>query len=265
MADQGKTEQATQRRVKKAREEGQFPSAREFVSALQFCVFLGLLGAGGAAWFTGFRQTARSLFSLPFTMRDLHPEDVTHLAWQIFLWHLAPAAGGWAGGGGGDACVSPGNHQIRLEPEEALARFLPPQPARQIEAAAQPEPARAGAGRHHAALLSVGRLRGGARQDRIVSRASVPKRGERLRRLEYVGDDAVLESGGRFHRGRRGGSLPPTEALQRRPAHEQAGHQGRIQGDRRQPADEGPDAAHPARPRAQADDEGGAARPPRWS
>ena len=88
MADQSKTEQATQRRVKKARDEGQFPSAREFVSALQFCVFLGLLGAGGAAWFTGFRQTARSLFSLPFTMRDLHPEDVTHLAWQIFLLHL---------------------------------------------------------------------------------------------------------------------------------------------------------------------------------
>lgn len=90
MADQSKTEQATQRRLKKAREEGQFPSAREFVSALQFCVFLGLLGAGGAAWFTGFRQTAQALFSMPYTKRDLHPEDVTHLAWQIFLQHLAP-------------------------------------------------------------------------------------------------------------------------------------------------------------------------------
>ncbi len=90
MADQGKTEQATQQRLKKARDEGQYPSAREFVSALQFCVFLGLLGAGGAAWFTGFRQTARALFSLPFTKQDLHPEDVTHLAWVIFMKHVAP-------------------------------------------------------------------------------------------------------------------------------------------------------------------------------
>ena len=49
MADQsGKTEQPTQRRLKKAREEGQFPAAREFVAALQFLVFLCLLGAGGA-------------------------------------------------------------------------------------------------------------------------------------------------------------------------------------------------------------------------
>ena len=51
MADQSKTEQPTQRRLEKAREEGQFPSAKEFVGALQFMVFLALLGMGGAAWF----------------------------------------------------------------------------------------------------------------------------------------------------------------------------------------------------------------------
>ena len=45
MADRSsKTEQPTERRLEKAREEGQFPSAREFVGALQFMVFLGLLG-----------------------------------------------------------------------------------------------------------------------------------------------------------------------------------------------------------------------------
>ena len=69
MADHGKTEPATQRRMEKAREEGQFPSAREFVGALQFMVFLALLGAGGAAWFARFRQTTRSLFRLAFTDR----------------------------------------------------------------------------------------------------------------------------------------------------------------------------------------------------
>ena len=46
----GKTEEPTQRRLEKARKEGQFPQAKEFVAALQFLVFLGLLGAGGAEW-----------------------------------------------------------------------------------------------------------------------------------------------------------------------------------------------------------------------
>ena len=45
----GKTEQPTQQRLKKARKEGNFPQAKEFVSALQFVVFLMLLGAGGAS------------------------------------------------------------------------------------------------------------------------------------------------------------------------------------------------------------------------
>lgn len=90
MADQGKTESPTQRRLKKAREEGQFPAAREFVAALQFCVFLGLLGAFGAAWFSGFRQTAQSVFAMAMSGRDLHPIDVTHIARQIFWRQVAP-------------------------------------------------------------------------------------------------------------------------------------------------------------------------------
>ena len=50
MADKsGKTEQPTQQRLKKAREQGQFPAAKEFVAALQFMVFLVLLG-GVAGW-----------------------------------------------------------------------------------------------------------------------------------------------------------------------------------------------------------------------
>jgi len=96
VADQTKTEQPTQRRVEKAREEGQFPSAREFVSALQFMVFLALLGAWGAAWFAQFRQTTRSLFLLAFTP-ELHSEDLTHIAWQLAWKHFFPLAlGGMA-------------------------------------------------------------------------------------------------------------------------------------------------------------------------
>ena len=92
MADQtGKTEQPTQRRVDKARREGQFLSAREFVAALQFLVFLGLLSAGGARWFTGFCQTTRHLFWLAFTP-NLAPLDLSRIAWQLFWSHVLPLA-----------------------------------------------------------------------------------------------------------------------------------------------------------------------------
>src|SRR4051812_8804441 len=90
MADQGqKSEQPTHRRQEKARKEGQFASAKEFVSALQFLVFLGLLGAGGAHWFAQFRQTTRALLRQAFA-RELRPEDLVHIAWQITWQHLLP-------------------------------------------------------------------------------------------------------------------------------------------------------------------------------
>jgi flagellar biosynthetic protein FlhB len=90
MADKSsQTEDPTQRRLEKARKEGQFPAAKEFVSALQFMVFLGLLGSGGPAWFTQFRQTARSLIRLAFAP-DLKPSDLIHVSWQLFWQNLLP-------------------------------------------------------------------------------------------------------------------------------------------------------------------------------
>jgi flagellar biosynthesis protein FlhB len=90
MADSsGKTEQPTQRRLQKAREEGQFPSAREFVSALQFPVFLGLLAAGGARWFGELRRLIRALFLQAF-VGELSPERISSLAWQVFWTHFLP-------------------------------------------------------------------------------------------------------------------------------------------------------------------------------
>lgn len=90
MADKsGKTEQPTQQRLKKAREQGQFPAAKEFVAALQFMVFLLLLGAGGAAWFTQFRQTTRAIFALAFA-QELRTQELVHLTWQIFWQNLLP-------------------------------------------------------------------------------------------------------------------------------------------------------------------------------
>lgn len=46
-----KTEQPTQRRKNKAREEGQFVTSRELISSLQLIAFLLIAGAWGASWF----------------------------------------------------------------------------------------------------------------------------------------------------------------------------------------------------------------------
>ena len=89
MAEQGKDEKPTQRRLNKAREEGNYPSAKEFVSALQFMIVLCFLGMGGARWFSTYRKAARSLFTVGF-QQDLHAEDVTHMAWQLFRNQFAP-------------------------------------------------------------------------------------------------------------------------------------------------------------------------------
>src|SRR5579885_1947224 len=89
MADQTKTEQPTQRRLEKARKDGQYPSGRELISALQLVVFLGLLGSGGASWFAGLRETARSLFSLVFAS-ELSHENITHMAWKLFGAQFVP-------------------------------------------------------------------------------------------------------------------------------------------------------------------------------
>jgi flagellar biosynthetic protein FlhB len=87
----GKTEEPTKRRLDKARKEGQFPAAKEFVGALQFLVFLGVLSAGGAAWFAGFRQTARGLFTRAF-MGDIDAADLSRMAWALFWRQGMPLA-----------------------------------------------------------------------------------------------------------------------------------------------------------------------------
>jgi flagellar biosynthetic protein FlhB len=90
MADKsGQTEQPTQRRLDKARKDGNFLTAKEFVSALQFMVFLYILSSGGVSWFAGLQQTTRELFALAFA-DEIRAQDVTHLAWQLFWKQFFP-------------------------------------------------------------------------------------------------------------------------------------------------------------------------------
>ncbi len=59
MADSSQTEKATPQRLKKARERGEFPAAREFVSALQFFAFLSLAGSYFGPWMLGLQGALR--------------------------------------------------------------------------------------------------------------------------------------------------------------------------------------------------------------
>jgi flagellar biosynthesis protein FlhB len=96
MADKsGKTEDPTQQRLQKARKEGQYPSAKDFVAALQFMLFIALLSIGGSQWLVGFRQTMRSLFQFAFSP-ELRPEDLQHIALDIAWKHALPLVVGGA-------------------------------------------------------------------------------------------------------------------------------------------------------------------------
>src|SRR5689334_7158166 len=92
----GKTEEPTQRRLEKARKEGQFAQAKEFVAALQFLVVLGLLNSGGAAWMSSLRETTRAIFSLAFE-REFGVSTLTNLVWTVSRRLILPLiAGGLA-------------------------------------------------------------------------------------------------------------------------------------------------------------------------
>jgi len=76
MADNSqKTEQASPRRLQKARSEGDFPAVREFVSAVQFIAFILIAGAYFPTWLdnlrAAFRMGLRQSFSPSLTAPDL--------------------------------------------------------------------------------------------------------------------------------------------------------------------------------------------------
>src|SRR5690349_8178320 len=92
MADRSaQTEQPTQRRLEKARREGQFAQAKEFVSAVQFLAVVGLLSVAAPAWVAGFCETARALFRVAF-VPELTTGDILHVAWTVVVRQATPLA-----------------------------------------------------------------------------------------------------------------------------------------------------------------------------
>lgn len=90
MSDQGqKTEQATARRLDRARREGQFPAAKQFVAAIQFLAFTAIVSRWGDAWFNRVRQTTRFVFHRAFAA-DIQIPDLVRLTIDVLLRMVLP-------------------------------------------------------------------------------------------------------------------------------------------------------------------------------
>ncbi|HEV2201282.1 MAG TPA: EscU/YscU/HrcU family type III secretion system export apparatus switch protein [Bryobacteraceae bacterium] len=75
MADQ-RTEKPTQRRIDRARREGNFPSSREFVSAAQFLAFVALATGFSSVWFFGLVRLTRGLLREAVHAGAFHAEAI---------------------------------------------------------------------------------------------------------------------------------------------------------------------------------------------
>lgn len=84
-----KTEKATPRRLLKARREGQFASSRDFVSGLQFTVFVILLAQTGPATLATLKGATRFLFRQAF-QPDMDSSRLIALVHQAFSQALIP-------------------------------------------------------------------------------------------------------------------------------------------------------------------------------
>lgn len=89
MADSQKTEQPTKKRLEQARDEGQFPSARQFIAGMQFCTFVALLQSKGGDWLSGMAVAFRALIQRAFGP-ELSPAELLGLATGLIFRCFVP-------------------------------------------------------------------------------------------------------------------------------------------------------------------------------
>src|SRR5580704_1147619 len=86
-----KTEKATAHRLLKARREGKFASSKDFVSGLQFTVFVILLVQSGQQLLVNLKQATQALFRQAFGP-DLSPAVLTNILHDSFAKTMYPLA-----------------------------------------------------------------------------------------------------------------------------------------------------------------------------
>jgi flagellar biosynthesis protein FlhB len=89
MADEQRTEKPTQRRLDRARREGNFPASREFITSVQFLGFVTIATSFGAAFIVRLSAVMRQLFAQAFTLQ-LSPVVVATLMRDLLFPLLAP-------------------------------------------------------------------------------------------------------------------------------------------------------------------------------
>lgn len=89
MADPQRTEKPTKRRLDKAREEGNFPASREFVSSVQFLGFVTLAALFAGTFLRSIEELMRKLLRLAFTT-EFTAHSVSTLARQVVAPQLTP-------------------------------------------------------------------------------------------------------------------------------------------------------------------------------
>ncbi len=89
MADPQRTEKPTKRRLDKAREEGNFPSSREFVTSVQFLGFVTLAALFAGTFLRSLEELMRKLFSLAFSF-NFTVTSITAIARQVVAPQLIP-------------------------------------------------------------------------------------------------------------------------------------------------------------------------------
>ncbi len=85
------TEKPTQKRVEKARKEGQFPAAKDLVSAVQFVVFVAVLGSAGPRWIAQFRLATRIIIERAFHA-ELTAQSLVSMFWFVGAHQFLPLA-----------------------------------------------------------------------------------------------------------------------------------------------------------------------------
>jgi flagellar biosynthetic protein FlhB len=84
-----RTEKATQRRVDRARREGNYPSSKEFVSSIQFLGFVTLMALYASSAISRAARLMRMLLQRAFTI-DVSAASIGTLAWQTILPEVVP-------------------------------------------------------------------------------------------------------------------------------------------------------------------------------
>lgn len=93
---QERTEQPTQQRIRKARQEGRFPASKEFVAALQFFTFVAVAVGAADSWWPAVRQMMREML-----VESCRLNLTAASGNALFQSYLAPKAVGLVALGGG--------------------------------------------------------------------------------------------------------------------------------------------------------------------